>query len=98
MIVLDTNVLSELMRATPDPRVPHWIARHVRATNFVSAVTAAELYYGVALLPEGKRRAGLKNAVDAMLKIDFSDRVLPFDGAAAPIYAEIVDPWNGVGA
>lgn len=97
MIVLDTNVLSELMRATPNPAVERWVVNQVPTTVFVSAVTAAELYYGVALLPDGKRRAALKNAVDAMLMIDFSGRILPFDAAAAPVYAEITADRRAAG-
>lgn len=88
-ILLDTNVLSELMRARPEPAVRAWIARQRPDSLFVSAVTQAEMLLGAALLPVGKRRAALETALRSMFDQEFADRVLPFDGAAALRYAEI---------
>ncbi len=89
MILLDTNVLSEMMRAAPDARVERWLARQADADVFISAITEAELRYGVALLPAGRRRDALAAAVGAMLGEDFAGRVLPFDSAAAVAFAEV---------
>lgn len=89
MIVLDTNVLSELMRATPDPNVEGWIAVQPASSLFVTTVTQAEILYGVALLPPGKRRDRLSIAVDGLFEQDFADRLLPFDEAAAREFSGI---------
>lgn len=89
MIVLDTNVLSELMRATPDPRVESWIARRPASSLFTTTVTQAEVLYGVALLPSGKRRERLRLAVDGLFEQDFAGRLLPFDETAASEFAMI---------
>lgn len=89
MIVLDTNVLSELMRAEPDPLVANWIAVRPASSLFVTTVTQAEILYGVALLPAGKRRERLGAAVDGLFEQDFADRLLPFDEAAARDFADI---------
>lgn len=90
MIVLDTNVVSELMRRTPEPRVVGWVDAFAPADVFVTAVTAAELMYGVARLPEGRRRQQLVAKVGLLLHEDFNEQVLPFDGLAAAAYADIV--------
>lgn len=90
MIVLDTNVLSELMRAAPDPNVEGWIAARPASSLFVTTVTQAEILYGVALLPPGKRRDRLDIAVNGLFEQDFADRLLPFDEAAAREFAGIV--------
>ena len=89
MIVLDTNVVSELMRDDPDVGPERWVARQVRASLFLTAVSEAELRYGVALLPAGRRRGRLSVAIDGMIHEDFAGRILPFDSAAAEAYATI---------
>ena len=89
MVVLDTNVVSELMRPAPDPTVEAWVAGRVAATLFFSAVGEAELLYGVAIMSAGQRRDALASEIEAMLREDFAGRVLPFDGEAAHAYAEI---------
>ena len=89
MILLDTNVLSELMRAAPERGVERWMTGQPSASLFVSAITEAELRYGVALLPPGKRRSLLAAAIEAMLGMEFTGRVLSFDSAAAVAFAEI---------
>lgn len=83
MIVLDTNVVSELMRPIPEPSVEAWIADRDGASLFLTAVSEAELRYGVAAMPVGRRQDRLSAALDAMLLHDFAGRVLPFDSAAA---------------
>lgn len=89
MILLDTNVLSELMRPAPDPAVERWLAAQPDASLFISAITEAELRYGAALLPSGKRRSALTAEIDGMLEEDFDGRILPFDRLAAQAFAAI---------
>lgn len=89
MILLDTNILSELMRAAPEKGVEQWLAYQPDASVFISAITEAELRYGVALLPTGKRRSALAAVIEDMLGEDFTGRILPFDSAAAVAFAEI---------
>jgi predicted nucleic acid-binding protein len=90
MIVLDTNVISELMRPKPDPAVVAWIATHPSETLYTTSINKAELLYGIVALPDGRRRTALVTAADAMFTEDLGDRVLPFDAAAADRYAEII--------
>jgi len=89
MIVLDTNVLSEMTRPKPELAVETWLAAQPAASVFITAVTEAELRYGLALLPAGKRRATLAAIMVAMLTEDFRDRILPFDSPAAIAFADI---------
>ena len=88
-VLLDTNVVSELLRPSPNPAVEGWVAGRQAADLHFSAVSEAELRYGVALLPAGRRRDALALAVEAILREDFEDRVLPFDSEAAREYADI---------
>lgn len=90
MIVLDTNVLSELMRPSPHPRVVRWVAAQPVRSLFTTAITEAEILLGVALLPTGKRRSALKEAVVAMFAEDLRGRILPFESAAAAEFASIL--------
>lgn len=90
MIVLDTNVVSELMRKAPEPEVVRWVDTFDAADVFLTSVTAAELMYGVARLPEGRRKERLSFDVRALLSEDFGDQILPFDELAAFEYASIV--------
>lgn len=89
MIVLDTNVLSELLRPAPEARVLSWLASQARASLFTTTVTQGEIFYGIRVLPDGARKHGLWNAVQAIFEKDFAGRVLSFDGDAANAYAEI---------
>lgn len=89
MILLDTNIVSELMKAVPEPGVMTWIDGMPGAAMFMSAVTQAEVLYGVALLPEGKRREGLAQAAHVAFEIYFRSRILPFDREAAEEFAAI---------
>ena len=90
MIVLDTNVVSELMRPKPLERVVIWIDAQPAAELFLTAVTLAELLYGVGRLPAGQRRPLLADALSDMVAGDFPDRILGFDEVAAAHYADIV--------
>ena len=89
MILLDTNVISELMRPQPAPAGLDWFAAHDAGALYFSAIGEAELRTGAAILPAGKRRDSLTAAIDAMIAEDFAGRVLSFDSAAAKAYAAI---------
>ena len=97
MIMLDTNVVSELMRPSPNPTVEQWVATRPAARLFFSAVGEAELRYGVAIMAAGRRQAALASAIEAMLREDFAGRVLPFDSDAARAYAEIAASRRAAG-
>lgn len=90
MIVLDTNVLSELMRPEPEPAVVAWMDRQDPSTLFLTAITVAEILYGIARLPGGKRKASLRELGAAVLDEDFAGRILSFDETAAVCYADVV--------
>ena len=89
MIVLDTNVLSELMRGRPTPRVLDWLDREDARGFFVSAVSVAEIRTGLGLLPDGRRRRELSAGADRVPDEVFRGRVLAFDAAAAGDYADL---------
>jgi predicted nucleic acid-binding protein len=89
MFLLDTNVLSALMRATPAPEVSAFVSRQPAERLFTAAVCQAEILAGLAVMPEGRRRLALEAAARAMFQEDFDGRVLPFDRGAAIAYAEI---------
>lgn len=89
MVVLDTNVISELMRTTPHSGVLTWVDEQATAGLFITAVTEAEIRLGIALLPAGKRRDRIAEAADRAFATLFGDRVLPFDSEAARAYATI---------
>ena len=89
-IVLDTNVISELMRPTPHPAVFGWVAAQPRATLCSTAINQAEILFGIAMLSQGRRRAALAAAAEAMFAEDLDGRILPFSSAAAVHYAGIV--------
>ena len=89
-MVLDTNVVSELMRPAPDAAVLAWLNDQPADMLCLNSVVVSELLYGVARLSEGKRRAQLAQTVQAMLAEDFPGRVLSFDLEAAVVYADLV--------
>jgi len=97
MIVLDTNIVSELLRPEPAPQVEAWLSRQDGATVYFTSVGEAELRYGVAILPAGRRRSALAEAIEGMLEEDFHDRILPFDRAAASAFAEIAAERRAAG-
>lgn len=97
MFLIDTNVISELMRATPAPSVLNWFSTQDPSSLYLSAVTEAELRTGIAILPAGQRREVLKVALDATITEDFEGRILPFDTDAAKTYAEIASMRRAAG-
>jgi predicted nucleic acid-binding protein len=88
MIVLDTNVVSEAMKPEPHPGLRAWLNDQAAETLYLSSVTLAELLFGIASLPAGKRKDKLALALDGLMRL-FRDRVLPFDTDAARHYAEL---------
>jgi predicted nucleic acid-binding protein len=97
LILLDTNVVSETMRRNPDPRVVDWLDARVAETLYLSTVSLAELLFGIASLPDGRRKTELGLVFDARLTVLFADRVLPFDVAAARSYAAIMSGARALG-
>jgi predicted nucleic acid-binding protein len=89
MIILDTNVISELMRAKPSAKVATWVAQQPGTELFTTSITEAEIFYGIELLGKGKRREGLLAAAEAMFSEDFAGRVFAFDSDAARVFAKI---------
>ncbi|CAH0201571.1 Toxin FitB [Pseudomonas sp. Bi70] len=90
MILLDTNVLSELMKAKPAPEVVAWIDQQPAGQLYISAITVAEILYGIARLPDGKRKTSFADLARLMFDEDFAGRILPFDTEAASRYASLV--------
>ena len=97
MIVVDTNVVSELMLPVPAEAVFQWAFTREVTTLYVTTVSEAELRYGVALLPMGRRRERLLATVETMFREEFAGRVLPFDRQAARAYAEIASARRTAG-
>ncbi len=97
MIVVDTNVLSELLRPAPDATVVAWLDSLLTADVATTAVTAAELLYGAMRLPAGRRREALVEAVRALLAEDFRGRIEPFDAGSAEHYAVVVSRREQLG-
>lgn len=89
MIVLDTNVLSELMKAQPAENVVAWVGAQPTSSMFVTAINQAEILYGIGLLPDGQRRSAFEAAAKAMFEEDFGTRILAFGSDAATAYADI---------
>ncbi len=97
MIVLDTNVLSEIMRAKPDSALLAWLDAQAPSALWLNSVVAAELLFGVARLPEGARKQQLALAVSAMLEQDFAGQILSFDLSAASVYAVMLAERERIG-
>jgi predicted nucleic acid-binding protein len=87
VIVLDTNVLSELIRPQPEPKVAAWLSEQARSRLFTTAISRGEMLFGVLVLPAGERRRHLQQEVQAIFDADMVGRVLPYDGDAADAHA-----------
>lgn len=96
-VLLDTNVLSELMRPQPSSVVLGWFSQQEDAEFYTSSITQAEMLLGVALLPSGKRRNAIADALEQIFDQEFVGRCLPFDELAAHEYAALVATRNKVG-
>ncbi|OED39006.1 plasmid stability protein StbB [Chromatiales bacterium (ex Bugula neritina AB1)] len=97
MILLDTNVISEPLRAAPEPCVVAWLDAQLMETLYLSVVTVAELRFGVARLPAGKRRDSLRARLEAEVIPAFGERILVFDLAATQAYAELMSKAQAAG-
>lgn len=97
MLVLDTNILSEIMRPEPDRRIADWIVRQPSETLFTAAICQAEILSGLAIMPSGRRRTDLEQAARLMFVEDFDGRILPFDSEAASAYAELFAARRRIG-
>ncbi|MFC0711221.1 type II toxin-antitoxin system VapC family toxin [Azorhizophilus paspali] len=89
MIVLDTNILSELMRPIPEPKVLAWLEKQTGDILFTTAISRGEMLYGAQRLPAGKRRDEIFQEIEAIFSTDMAGRVLPYDEAAADAHAEL---------
>jgi toxin FitB len=97
-LLLDTNVLSELMRPWPDASVLAWFASQRTQTKFmIASVTQAEILLGIALLPAGKKRTSLATLAQEMFSQEFHGLTLPFDEHSAPLYATFVSGRSRMG-
>ncbi len=97
MILLDTNVVSEPLRATPETRVVEWLDAQSLETLFLSVITVAELRYGVARMPSGRRRSALRERLETQVLPAFAGRVLTFDLPATQAYADLMAKAQAAG-
>jgi toxin FitB len=97
MIILDTNVLSELMRPHPASRVVAWVGKQPSTELFTTSITEAEVFYGIELLTRGKRREGLLAAAEAMFAEDFAGRIFGFESTAARVFSKIAAHRRALG-
>ena len=97
MIVIDSNIVSELMLHEPNPNVLNWFDGQPMGNLFVTAIAEAEVRTGIAFLPDGARRRGLQMAAERLFGNLFAERILPFDSAAARIFAEFAAERRAIG-
>lgn len=97
MIVVDSNVTSELMRPSPSPAVTAWVRARSASELYTTSITLAELRYGIERLPDGRRKDMLRRAAEDVFSA-FADHILAFDAMAAVEYAEIVNSRERAGA
>lgn len=97
MILLDTNVVSEIVRPRADRQVLAWFDRVAQLQLYISSITEAELWLGVYSLPEGKKRADLESDVTTTLATDFADRIVAFESRAALAYGKLFGKRRSLG-
>jgi toxin FitB len=97
MIVLDTNVISELWKSLPDPNVLIWVNKQMIESLYLSAITVAELRFGLAAMPEGKRRNIYRDRLEQEVLPAFASRVMPFDLEASQAYANLMARTRSTG-
>ncbi len=95
--VLDTNVLSELMKPQGSRTVKNWVATQPRENLFITSITQAEILYGIAILPDGKRSQALRETAQAMFDEEFVGQILVFDEKAAVCFAQIAAHRKKIG-
>jgi len=97
VIILDTNVLSEVIKEAPSNRVMDWLARHSSSELFTTSITQAEVLCGLELLPAGRKRTTLEVAVERIFAQAFEGRILPFDSGAAAAFSKIAAARQAAG-
>ena len=97
MILLDTNVVSEVMKTRPAEAVVTWLNGQDSEKLYVSAITIGEIAYGLRILPDGRRRTGLRDRFERFVTLAFDQRVLDYDGPAARIYGELMGDRKELG-
>jgi len=97
MIVIDTNVASEPLRLRPDERVTSWLSALTQEDLFITSITVAEMLAGTAVMPDGRRKIGMSEGFEQLLREFFQDRILVFDERSARLYAEIFARTRAVG-
>ena len=97
MILLDTNVVSEVMRARPAEAVITWLNGQNSEKFYVSSITIGEISYGLRILPDGKRRSGLRERFERFVALAFDQRVLAYDESAARIYGDLMGDRKELG-
>lgn len=97
MTILDTNVLSELMRPKPDPRVVAWVTNQPADELCTTSITEAEIFYGIELLSKDKRREKLLLAAEGLFTEDLDGRVFGFESEAAQVFAKIAAVRRALG-
>jgi predicted nucleic acid-binding protein len=90
MIILDTNIIAELMKVSPDPKVMQWIDDQDILQLFITAITIAEIEYGINALPQGSRKSMLEDAFNKSITQAFQYRIYSFDENSAKFYGEIM--------
>lgn len=89
MIVLNTNIVSEAMKPAPEPSVRRWLNEQAAETLYLPSIVLAELLFGIAALPAGRRKSRLTDALDGIVAL-FGERILPFDATCANAYADLM--------
>jgi toxin FitB len=97
MIILDTNVISELMKPKPSPQVTAWVAQYAATELATTSITEAEILYGIEILMKSKRRDGLLAAAEAMFAEDLGGRIFAFDSDAARAFSTITAHRRAIG-
>ena len=97
MILLDTNIVSEIMRPKPSQNVLHWLNYHSDDSLLISSITIAEICYGLRILPMGQRRSTLETKFEQFVAEGFDGRIIGFDEAAARTYAKIMGLRKEIG-
>jgi len=97
MVLVDTNVISEVMRVSPSENVVKWLNLQKSSSLYVSAVTIGEIEYGLHILPAGRRQLHLKERFERFVSLAFAQRILAYDQAAARTYGEIMGYRKEIG-
>lgn len=97
MLIIDTNVLSEVLKPAPSVTVAGWLDAQDRSAVFITSITVAEILYGIESLPQGRRRSQLLARAEEMIEVEYRGHILAFDETAARAYAQIVVARTTVG-